>query len=247
MAAAGTSVTVVVPTRNSARWIAHIHQYYLKIGVAPLYCVDARSSDDTASILSRLGARTETIVADANHVEALLPLISEVVETPWILRIDDDECPSRNLIRWVRRGGFSGQVGIRRLWLRFMPARRQWWWPSRESKYLEFAARDGWNWELSRNGEDRQFRLYRKDKVRYYPAIHTAGFRLRKPMFAPRNCVIYHFDWILRTLSEREAKVANYGSHSDFYLPERIQDWEYRGTILDRSVRSLARQMLNNG
>jgi hypothetical protein len=228
-------LTVVVPTRNSSRWIAHIHAYYQKLGISPLYCVHSKSSDNTEAVLSRLGAIIERLEADANHLEPMLPMIRDMAGTPWVLRIDDDECPSRSLLNWISHHR-KGEVGFRRLWLRFAPG----WLGER----LEYVATDAWNWKWSPQGEDRQFRLYRGDLVCYHPSIHTPGFHLRKPRLAPRHAVLYHFDWILRSRAEREAKVARYGSHRHFYLPEEICTWDYSGTVLNKDVRRLAVSLL---
>jgi hypothetical protein len=232
-------LTIVVPTRDSSRWIALTHSYYQRLGISPLYCVHSKSADNTKAILSRLGANVETITSDVDHLEPMLPLIRDVTKTPWILRIDDDELPSRSLLRWVQRGRFSGQVAIRRVWLRFVSG----WWRER----LEYVACKSWDSASSQNGEDRQFRLYQRDRVTYDPRIHTPGFHITKPQLAPRRAVLYHLHWILRSKAEREEKVARCGSHGHFYLLEHIGKWDYSGTVRDRLVRRLALSLLSPG
>src|SRR5918996_379642 len=113
--------TVMVPTINSARWIHHLHHYYVRIGVDPLYCIDSRTRDGTAEVLSHEGARWVMVASEHPRVESLIKSFQNIVSTPWILRVDDDECPSQSLMEWVRKQ--NGQlaedaVSFCRKWLR---------------------------------------------------------------------------------------------------------------------------------
>lgn len=235
--------TVVVPTLDSAGWIESLHAYYRSIDVDPLYCVDTRSQDETATILAEIGARTAAVSSEAPRVEALVVHFKDLVETPWILRVDDDECPSAELVAWIRQTRcrfLRNAVAIPRRWLRFMP-----------NEALEYAGSTRWDWARSQNGEDRQFRLYRKNAVRYVSDIHTPGFRVRCARQAPVEAVLYHFDWILRSREERMAKMARYESQqakageskAGYYLPEDVDHWNRTGAIADPRVVGLAKAL----
>lgn len=235
--------TVVVPTINSARWIADLHRYYSSIDVEPLYCVDSRSRDDTWAILQEVGARTISVASELRRVEALIVQLKDRVDTPWILRVDDDECPSAELIAWIRSRRIRWThdvIAIVRRWLRFSAAGD-----------LEFAASGSWDWRRSQNGEDRQFRLYQKDAVDYVTDIHTPGFKVKAATQAPMRALLYHFDWIVRSRRQRLEKTRAYDEQHDnsgeskawFYLPEDIEHWDYSGFVRDGAVQTLARCM----
>jgi hypothetical protein len=234
--------TVVIPTINSERWISHLHRYYQSIGVDPLYCIDRRTRDNTCNIISSLGARHAMVTGKEPRIESLILSFKNIVTTPWILRIDDDECPSKMLVDWIRGRGceFSEDVvAFSRKWLRFTSPTK-----------LEYAASRSWDWDCSHGGEDRSFRLYRKDSVDYVTDIHTPGFRVTRALQAPSAACIYHFDWILRSKSERLAKMQQYeaqqrgaGDFAKFYIHEEIKDWDYGGEIEDRKIVLLARQL----
>lgn len=222
-------LTVVVPTCNSARWIAALAAYYRKAaGLAVLFALDARSADATRTKLDRLGENYIILHTPHQRVEAMVGMLRERVPTNWILRIDDDECPSPSLINWLNARDWDGpeaMVGLPRRWLRWQTP-----W------LLEFCALKSWDHHL---GEDRQIRLFRADRVHYTEAIHTPGFEISSPVAAPTDCAIYHLDWILRDRVSRERKMRLYdeqcvgaGSEfSQFYLPETVTAWDVQQSI----------------
>jgi hypothetical protein len=189
--------------------------------------------------LKQANARVAMVSSEAPRVEDLIEKFKALVNTPWILRIDDDECPSRELVEWIMASGCDfdqESVSFPRRWLRFSSANK-----------LEFAASASWD----QKGEDRQFRLYCKDTVNYINDIHTPGFLMSGFVQAPSNAVIYHFDWIIRSKSERLAKVAKYdaqrsgmgSSFVKYYIPEDFTNWDYGGAIVDANVQVLARHL----
>jgi hypothetical protein len=245
--------TVVIPTLNSEKWIASLHDYYATVGLEPLYCLDDKTCDDTAGILTSLGARFTVVGTAIPRVEALVASFKDLVDTPWILRIDDDECPSRYMVEWLRAGSYRTMepvVSFPRRWLRFASVRR-WWPPFGRCERLEFAARKAWDSATSQNGEDRQFRLYQKDAVAYTSRIHSPGFTIEAASSAPGEACLFHFDWVLRSKAERLAKMAHYDIQergagtqtAHFYLPEDVTQWDYTGEIHDQDVKRLAQAM----
>jgi hypothetical protein len=173
-------------------------------------------------------------------VEPLIAKIATHVETSWILRIDDDECPSGELLEWVtqaiQRPFLKDKVvGFSRRWLQYDT------W--NELRYYSSSA-----WYDS---NDPQYRLYCKDAVQYRPEIHTPGFFTDSPTHAPSDCILYHFDWILRSKHERIEKMSRYDkiyegagtTFSNYYLPEDVKHWDYTGVVLDRRVHRLASRM----
>jgi hypothetical protein len=170
----------------------------------------------------------------------MIPKLRQVVETPWILRLDDDECASVELWQWLTI--FAPPDGCKmisfpRRWVRF-----------KSLLQLSYSASDRWNWAKSKNGEDRQFRLYDKNTVAYRQDIHTPGYVIEAEAPAPDSCVIYHLDWILRSQSERRAKLSRYDAQlpgagqefASYYLPELTDTWDHEGVVTDKALRHLA-------
>lgn len=57
---------------------------------------------------------------------------------------------------------------------------------------------------------DRQWRLFRPDRVRLRDDVHTPGFDSTARTRAPADAFILHFDWILRSPARRREKAARY-------------------------------------
>jgi hypothetical protein len=232
-------VAIVVLTRDSESWIAALCAYYRSLNVPVMYAVDSRTSDSTPRVLQELGETFAIVRGAEPRAEAMIIELSRIVDCKWILRLDDDECASRQLLEWVAS--------------RFDPARQQhkivsfarrWLWLDAGGK-LEYLASKSWDAAC----EDRQYRLFDSTAVTYTIDIHTPGFRVDAATEAPASCPIYHLDWVLRSAAERTAKMAHYdrqfpGAGSDFarfYLPETMLSWEERGPIRDDGVERLAR------
>lgn len=79
-----TSITTTAPSasfRSIALTVAHkITPPRSCLALAP----DTRSSRKTS------------------RVESLIANFKDLVDTPWILRVDDDECPSKEVLDWIR-------------------------------------------------------------------------------------------------------------------------------------------------
>ena len=97
---------VVIPTRDSSATIGVFLDAYRKIGIEPIYILDARSVDDSARVLKRMNATVHEFTPDRNFAEAgMLAHAAQFIDTEWALRMDDDEFPSIELIRWLSARG----------------------------------------------------------------------------------------------------------------------------------------------
>src|SRR5262245_24176230 len=93
---------LVVPTRNSGRWLGYFIAGYRSVGLNPLFLLDRRSNDDSKEILSREGADVAEVSPVADRAEALIGLIPGLCGgSRWVLRLDDDEFPSAAMLRWI--------------------------------------------------------------------------------------------------------------------------------------------------
>src|SRR3954451_24847047 len=88
-------LTVVIPTRNSARYLHIVLQFYRQHYIPVTVLVDSRTTDGTFAIAEQLCNKVVTInTRGALVLEDFLGAICEHCETRWVLRIDDDELPS---------------------------------------------------------------------------------------------------------------------------------------------------------
>ena len=78
---------IVIPTRDSARWIAPFLKAYRNLGVEPLYLVDSRSVDDTAQILQSMQAQIKFVTPTFDRVESVLSTLPQFVEQDWVVLI----------------------------------------------------------------------------------------------------------------------------------------------------------------
>jgi Glycosyl transferase family 2 len=93
---------VLIPTRDSARWIGIFLDAYRKVGIEPFYVLDTRSADSTLDILWRKQADLIPFAPSADFAEAgMLEFGARHAGVDWLLRVDDDEFPSRALLRWI--------------------------------------------------------------------------------------------------------------------------------------------------
>jgi glycosyltransferase involved in cell wall biosynthesis len=200
------SYRVIIPTRDSARRIGQVLDAYRRIGVEPLYIVDARSSDGTLKLLQDLGSSCipftpHGVIAEAGMIE----FGSRAAGTEWVLRMDDDEFPSQKLLDWVAK------VGTR--------SSKPFWGVSRRDVclrdegfvYSRWPARNVWTGDCF--CLNAQLRLHRVDAVRYIERLHTPGFETPPPhAYAPEDCFFIHFNAVVRSASDRVAKLRRYAS-----------------------------------
>jgi hypothetical protein len=192
---------IVIPTRNGARWLGQFLAAYRKLGVEPLYIVDARSDDRTEVLLRSAGARTALCCMEADFPEGgMIEFASHLVEHDWILRIDDDEFPSQRLLVWAEETGCRASVDC---WsLSRLPLLR-----------YEGGIKYGRLRSLHHSGKefiDPQNRLYRHRRVEYCDELHSAGFKTHRMHFAPADAFLVHCEVLLKNAKERLEKLRRY-------------------------------------
>jgi glycosyltransferase involved in cell wall biosynthesis len=187
------SVTVIVPTINSAGHLDIVLDYYKRMGVSPVIFVDAKSTDDTFRIASNSCEHVHLIANAHGWVEGMVESISRSVATGWALRVDDDELPSRAVLEMCR-GDLSGIA----------------------EPVVSFPRR---NCGLTRGGqfafdgrsdEDRQFRLYRVNMVSYTSDIHSPAIVVDRNLSMRDPHFLIHFDWAVHDYEQRRSKVERY-------------------------------------
>ncbi|QAY95305.1 hypothetical protein CWB41_05785 [Methylovirgula ligni] len=195
---------IVIPTLNGARWLGQLLDAYRSFGVEPLYAVDDRSDDGALELLRARGARIALIHQDGFHVENVFAQMSRFVDRDWILRLDDDEFPSRGLLEWAEKTVAAPDIA-------------SWWLPrvtlfQHKGRLKYSRIKTHYHWYPHSRLLDPQCRLYRHRSVGYITDIHSCGFASGDPYFAPASAFFLHLDVLLRNPGERLAKMRRYES-----------------------------------
>ncbi|MBV9286733.1 MAG: hypothetical protein JO288_02745 [Hyphomicrobiales bacterium] len=178
-------------------------------------------------------------------MESVMASIGAQIKAPWILRIDDDELPTPNLLAFaadVASGDSNAAYRFPRACYRCNPVTGR-----LERSYFFAFGIDG--------GLDRQCRLYRPDSVAYHDELHTAGFLPEAEINAPDDVYILHFDWVIRSKEARQRKFESYKRqsplavrhiHETFYeaVPEA---WHLFREVEDPKLQGFARSLRNTG
>ena len=226
-----SQVRFVVVTKNSARWFGLMLDQYRALNVDPFVMLDQSSDDGTEDVLARRNVDFVKVSADLPRVESLIRLIPDHVQSEWVVRLDDDELPSRTLCEWLdaRLSGVDKNVvGFQRRWLRLAPDGS-----CEYSRHPLIVSRIGIM--------DVQFRLFRPAHVQYRSDIHSPGFYVPKGSpVAPLKTYIAHFAWLVRSAGERRLQVEDY----DRQEPKagsrfrEVKVWE-DGSVADHDFRRM--------
>lgn len=200
------SYDVYIPTRNSIKWIGIFLNRYRQLGIEPLYIVDERSVDETLFFLQDSNARMVTFLPRDNFAEAgMIEFASNFLRKDWVLRIDDDEFPSLNMLKWLDYISQNSRYDA--------------WSISRRDVSLNNGRFVYSNWPTRKVFDGNcyihnpQLRFYRSAAVSYIERLHTPGFEVSGPQgIAPSNVYFIHCNNILRTPNERLDKIRFYAS-----------------------------------
>ncbi|MEZ3159102.1 polysaccharide pyruvyl transferase family protein [Microbacterium sp. BWT-B31] len=225
LAAASAAVTIVIPTLDSAAYLDIVLDHWRSLTDLPVHVfVDGKSVDETAAVARKHAAHVHVVHNPDSVVEGLIGAVSRQLDTPWVLRFDDDELPTPALLRFVREAIGSEEVDA-------------WAFP----RYESAVSPDGALLLSTRFDpfEHRQWRLYRRDRVSYVSTIHTPGFdtdglRLQT---APAEAAMVHLQWAVTDAQRRSAKVERYDRRGGLaagtgwrhlILPEEEPSWQNR-------------------
>lgn len=211
--------TIVIPTRDSEAWIGSLLHHYLQRGVTPLIFLDSRTRDGTRVIVEKTGVPIVEM-APFPFTECIVARTRDVVKTPWTLFVNDDEIPSDAL--FARLKGPQPPASVQSV---AIPRRWAWHEPDSPLRYGHTCA---WQDRTGQHGSDHHWRLFRQNQVTFIAKMHTDGFLIDRWSRVPPECYIVHFEWVLRTKAEREAKLRRYDRHrfgyglffANMYLPE---------------------------
>jgi len=216
---------IVIPTINSASYLDLILSYYRSLQVPVSVFVDSKSLDHTSSVAAQYADEVISFNNPSTRVGEMIEGMSlHYYGAPWVLRIDDDELPSIELLRFVAR--FVSR-----------------WWSIRKAHAVGFRryqcafdAQGKLLYSPPHSGEEhRQWRLYRPAKVRFHGRGHSPGFDFNesRALIAPPSACLIHLDWIIHSAEERKKKLLRYDahtpghgeSHSSYYLADQTPNF----------------------
>jgi hypothetical protein len=213
-------IKIIIPTLNSANYIALVLSYYREIGMPVTVFVDSKTSDNTALIAACHAHEVVPFVNPATRVGEMIEGISRHCGTRWVLRMDDDELPSIRMLEFVR----------------YVISQD-------ECKVVGF---DRYQTVFNSNGDPfcsikhdpithRQWRLYQPDEVTFHGRGHTPGFDFTEAqrLVAPSTAFMIHLDWVVHSREERLKKLARYDAHTaghgmpfrNYYLADESPDF----------------------
>ena len=227
------SYHIVVPTRNSERWISAFYHAYQRLGIDPIYLFDTRSDDCTGELLNSLGAVVVPVRPKHDRVEAMLEMTHNIASDAWIIRFDDDEMPSSSLISWLDQNISGIKEHALAISRRDVLLRDNCLCYSRMELYYFHP--------LFLTYLNPQWRGFIPNHVKFTNAIHTPGFEFSSFATIPESAYFVHFDWMLRSQDERIGKLRRYEQQSpgsgwrfaQYYLPELIESGSARWTPID--------------
>jgi glycosyltransferase involved in cell wall biosynthesis len=215
-------LSVVLPTINSAGYIDIILKHYRALNIPAIVFVDNKTSDKTRAIVEQFAERVILISNPSTRVGGMIERMSTICRTSWVLRIDDDELPSRNMMDFIYcalSGTDYDVIGFRRYQCAV----------SGTGKFLYHSQYTHPQW-----------RLYKPARVKFTGKGHTPGFdyEQNRSLLAPPEALMIHLDWIVHPLDERRAKVKRYDAHTPndgttwrhYYLAD--EDADYRKYLL---------------
>ncbi len=212
------SYRIVIPTRDGGRWLAPFARAYQRLNLRPLYLLDSRTTDNSRAILAEQGCDVVQVAAEHDRGEDVLWRGAAAAgATEWLLRIDDDEMPSRALIDWITEIGLGRPEPA--IYLSF----RQAW-------YGGYSRLEGFYFNHSRpDFLLPQPRFFRPSRIAFTAALHTPGIIVPPDTgWAPDTAFCLHADWLVRSLDERLRKLQSYEAQlpgggrdfAHFSLPE---------------------------
>jgi hypothetical protein len=212
-----TTVEIAYISLNETQLLATMVSNIDKGKIPVSVFMDDRTTNDQLEILDKVGVEYKKVHNSHGFVEGLHGVVANDIESEWVWILNGDEWPNDSLIDAVlKRLEFLPDdincIGFARKWI------------ARNLKGDVYYSRS------LKMRNDYQWRIIRKDHVKFEPTIHTPGFNfdIDRALKISSQTYLCHFDWIAHSYSLRERKLEYYESLSPgasrqfrhWYLPE---------------------------
>ncbi|MBB4198053.1 hypothetical protein GGD83_001846 [Rhodoblastus sphagnicola] len=197
-------VRLIIPTRGCSKWLREFLKAYEDWGLKPTFAVDPGCEPKTLEILK--ATNTDMIFIDSTQIgngEGIMPYLSKHVKEDYILRLDDDEFPTADFIAWVNSVPDSPYAFV-----------TSWWIPRHEVALIDgeiCSCHPKWLRVKVGNAVYENLhggRFYRhRDVVYDQVGPHHGNFLSDYVSHCPPEARIVHLDYLVRTASERLAKL----------------------------------------
>lgn len=198
------NIRLVIPTRGCGKWLSLFLDEYERNNLSPLYLVDNTTDNETINILK--SRSVDYLFIDQNNIangESIMPYISKYIAEEYILRIDDDEYPTANLLSFVNYIPESDYSFV-----------TSWWIPRYEIAYIDGALVSCHpKWLKTRVGNKlyenlHGGRFYKHKHVKYgHIGPHHGNFSSDYVSHAPPDALLLHLDCLVRSPSRRLEKI----------------------------------------
>ena len=198
------NIRLIIPTRGCAKWLPDLMDAYRAWRLEPTFAVDEGCEPETLAYLKQVNA--STIFIDMNSIrngEAIMPYLSRHIDEDYILRLDDDEFPTKELIAWASSIPDSQYAFV-----------TSWWLPRYEVAMIDGKVQScHYAWMRTIVGSSlyenlHGGRFYRHRDVTYGKiGAHHANFISDYVSHAPADALMLHLDYILRSVEERLDKI----------------------------------------
>lgn len=214
------SFGIVIPIYAEARDVLQFSKFYFEqTGYDPVYALDSKKIERRSEIEDILHQKIEIYDNPGrSYIEGHYDRLASLSPSDWVLRIDCDELPNREMLQYCHRfvckptDAFCGFDRDDLLWRgdRF-----------ERIKYAPLFF-------------DTQFRLFNRTQVEFEPKIHSAGFKKPKwktPLWpwwnAPLKARIYH---LARTFVPEAQRLARMSQRQDYEtgVGLKFREWNLR-------------------
>lgn len=97
------SFDIIVPFYNSAAYLDIVLGYYKQVRCLPICVIDCKSDDKTEQIARSLSKSVLLNESKSLSIEEMIAEMTMHAKSKWVLRLDDDELPSKALLRYAQK------------------------------------------------------------------------------------------------------------------------------------------------
>lgn len=185
-----SKLSLTCVTKNSGRYIGEMLEQARLYADRVYTFVDRDSSDDTYDVCKSLSDYCE-LIETPGYIEPVLKYVYSVPDTPWIIRLDDDELMGQRFIDF-KKEILAGQY-------------HGYWMP----RYA-IVGKDRNHYIANEPMyPDYQLRLFRKGSITPLPDIHYTPL-IHGNMGELGGVHIFHLKYVLKSRADREALAKHY-------------------------------------